>query len=310
VNASFSCDACHAGKLYWVSNESFGCRPCPVDHACPHATPQEIICEDGSEPNFLQDGCQNCPSGRAMLSIDGNGTSGTCQPCANGQHPSTDRVQCVLCENGTYSTGDSCRQCELGWEVNSQKAGCAPCTLGKYSPDGIKCIRCPPRREPSRETQAIACIQCEAGKYSADMATWQDLFGVAGFYTTPTMFCEDCPAGRFSLNAAAGCQVCPSGTTPTSSRDRCDVCPEGKAGIEGVCETCELGSAPNEFRGASGCQVCSTLGLGITATLDGTRCERCPFGKQPHANGSSCERCPENMVSVSYKYVLHCSAFN
>ena len=289
VAGRFACTECPAGRLATIDydNDESRCDPCPVQpypRVCPHAAAAALTCDSGTLPTADQSACIACPAGRV-------GIGGKCDvECEHAQHPDEHRHRCLDCTNGTYSDRETCSWCPLGWELNSDLSGCRPCSRGLVSDDGnshgVVCERCRAGREPNRPSQlATDCSICPAGKFSQTLEEWTAADRAVAAYSWPTWFCEQCPSGRYSEQGAAYCDICPIGTTPNSAQTLCDPCPEGTAGLRvGECTTCPLGSVPNSYRGGTSCVVCAALGGGMTASVDGTRCNACPFASEPTPN--------------------------
>ena len=136
--------------------------------------------------------------------------------------------------------------CCAGNEGN-EVGGCQPCTPGRFQPSNDakgKCTACP-------------------------IAHYQDLSGKA--------YCNVCAAGKYSSGTGANaCTQCAAGSFAKASRRKCDECEAGKFSLQGwsFCTQCPHGQV-NTKRGQSACTACAA---GKFARGKGTLCSACDSG--------------------------------
>eukprot|EP01051_Picozoa_sp_SAG22_P013397 SAG22_NODE_1495_length_4299_cov_2.776667_1_plen_621_part_10 len=125
-------------------------------------------CDPGYEPNehrtecvqcgtnqYSSSGvaCQDCPEQNVI-----NSEKSTCTPCAAGQGPTEDRLNCTTCAGATYSimgnctpcafpnvvdeAHTTCNRCSTGRAPNSGRTACNVCAAGRYSSFGVECQEC------------------------------------------------------------------------------------------------------------------------------------------------------------------------
>lgn len=93
--------------------------------------------------------------------------SGSGDHCRPGQHVSTNRRQCVLCNAGKFSTQNnslSCEDCPAGRYVSDPGASqCQPCAAGEFSYPGFReCQPCP--KGTFSAARGSRCDQCPPGE--------------------------------------------------------------------------------------------------------------------------------------------------
>ena len=216
------------------------------------------VCADGSEPNAIHTACNECPSGTA-------GRNGVCERCSVGQQPSTDRSECLNCNDPNEfdqtahgwasAAGEACEPCDAGRAPDANHDNCMICPPGKFSSDGVSCLFCPPGEEPSTIAFGVGathCVECINGTHRHN--TDDDGSGVM-----------------------QSCDTCQPGQQPNSEQHACEECPAGRFSTDGgMCIRCNAGSAPNVEK--TDCES----GVG-TYSAQGESCETCAAGSQPNA---------------------------
>ena len=151
----------------------------------------------------------------------------------------------------------ACYSCVPGYwqrEANHKNKSCQPCPSGKYTdnPGSSKCLGGP---------------VCQTGTV-----------GIIGAVSENESVCNDCVAGRYSVNTGDGpdCMSCPSGLyVATSKASSCiggGACPLGKYGTmfntkQGTCKECPVGK--------------------ITVKTGLFTCSDCPRGQYQLSSGKS-----------------------
>ena len=197
--ASNACrDGCAPG--YYLTSI---CSPCNTGtfSGTPFATSAStcVPCQSGTFANtFASSVCTNCTGGTASMSI-GASSPGSCAVCTAGKYANPGSSACLACEAGKRSSAaaSTCTTCVAGTYSSELSEECSSCTPGKYSPG-------------AGATSVSACLNCEAGKYSASTGMSACALCSAGTYLTSegndaVSDCVPCLSGTFSSAGSAAC---------------------------------------------------------------------------------------------------------
>ena len=266
--------------------------------------------------------CTRC--GADQFSTDGR----ACRACSPGTQSNDNRTTCVLCPDGTFSSGvtGACQRCAVGRVSSEHRRNCLDCPVGSATGLGTVCEPCGLSHYAS--AGALFCEECPAGETHTDDHSGCIPCAVSAEFATTTaqpvravgtsscMLCPDgtvssmdgtscvtcSQPGQFSVGGLA-CTDCAAGKQPNANKSHCETCPPGTAGIGGVCIECDAGKqvAPS---GAS-CNACSHG----QHSRDGAPCVACPPGTQPTLDQSSCESCVlyERTFSAHGAECIECS---
>ena len=160
-------------------------------------------------------------------------------------------------------------------DAAEQSVACTICASGSHDDDGdpatpcaalAGCLQeCEPGFDDHDCDEDTACVQCDAGTYSA-----------GGARTVGTQsLCANCTAGRVDddSDATTACLACPAGTQS----------PDGV-----VCEPCSPGEEPNAAQ--DGCVSCGAIAPNLYSD-DGRSCRPCSHGSEPNAVQRACIPC-------------------
>ena len=146
----------------------------------------------------------------------------------------------------------------------------------------IELIKCQPGQYIESNSEPI-CAPCQAGMAS---------------FTTNAVLCDDCPAGKYSLNGAFACKDCDAGKyQPLSRSFGCQLCaPNTVAPSMGsaLCEMCPAGQY-QEKMGSTKCELCAQ---GTFRDVPDSTCISCTPGKATNGSaGSKCISCPSGQFA-------------
>lgn len=186
--AGQSCQFCR--KNTFSEQGSSSCTVCNAHEQTLYAGATECLpCPEG-QLSLAGEDCDYCPRNEYL------GVDKQCESCPAGKHAPSPGVidQCIECDNGKFSTGnsDDCKFCADFQVPSSSGDECVDCSIGKYSDSG--------------DSQ---CTLCEPGKYQ-DIALQPCKNCAAGFFNSePGMTqCSKCDLWLFSDTGAANCQDC------------------------------------------------------------------------------------------------------
>eukprot|EP00746_Dinoflagellata_sp_MGD_P158241 gnl/MRDRNA2_/MRDRNA2_86428_c0_seq1.p1 gnl/MRDRNA2_/MRDRNA2_86428_c0~~gnl/MRDRNA2_/MRDRNA2_86428_c0_seq1.p1 ORF type:complete len:1016 (+),score=124.05 gnl/MRDRNA2_/MRDRNA2_86428_c0_seq1:87-3050(+) len=191
--------------------------------------------------------------------------------CPDGQMPSGDGVNCVLCPIGRAGTAGICPACRPGSIATSEGlTSCTNCPAGKYNPavGGQTCFFCR-KGTYSEQPGSDICTNCGRGYASSVLGS------------NSRSNCKHCYPGEFNdQEVAEACTKCPGGQSH-----------DNYASVTGNdCTDCRL--CGTEYQTGS-CPIpkdtqCNNCPGGQTV-VNGTSCSWCPLNSFPHAEGTSCQ---------------------
>jgi hypothetical protein len=204
--------------------------------------------------------CQISPAG--YFSNDSS-----CTICLSGKYAGIASKQCKPCVEGTYSStgSSSCQICEIGFYNDVTQAS--------------TCTACPFASTTSLQgsVDISSCSICTSGYFRVNGS------------------CQDCPAGRFSLQNSSHCGSCPLGKFSDRNSSSCMNCSAGTYADKAdssICVPCLPGKF-SPFEASTNSSFCKVCSKGSFSTTGSPNCTLCARGTWSNiAGATTCNPCP------------------
>lgn len=223
-----TCTPCPSGQI--PNQERSRCEPCPAGSNTPHFGTGNVLCVPCMR-GTAGVSCAACARGTVATSEGSTSCSscpgGTytgvreaavaCLPCESGKIPTSDRISCDSCPQGTITAEASCRTCPAGTTPSPNQTECTSCPPGSRLPDNSTiCVPCPAGTASDINN---TCARCHAGTYSPEGSSACLLCPPGTFARPGSTSCTPCPQNHFASAAqSAACLPCPSGTRTVQAK--------------------------------------------------------------------------------------------
>ena len=310
---SLSCITCEQGK-YAETEGSSTCTSCP-DGRVSNGEGAQSIAECCRENAEFDNGLSKCACKKDFYQTQEDTDFKdpyTCNPCPSNMNSPADSKSIMQCHckpgHGYSSIINGCKMCDEGKTSAQTFSPCIDCQPGTYQDQKgqSQCIRCEHGKYTNQVGRTADCEECTSGKYVDDAYCYGLITGGAVIRTgvdidecenwnTPggasgsechirecvdeESDCQDCEAGKQSVNAAEACTFCLAGTGNDNAGGTCTPCDIGKYSIStktsGRCKECPEHHKPSENQ--DDCEACE-LGKTYDVTKDQVNCVACADG--------------------------------